>query len=368
MSPIVFCLLAILRFSTQDALDAAQFQRLMVALHEPIQDVTFVYEGGMDKRGFEELRTRYQGVYSFRYDGATLLDVFNYEASTDKSAIRNVSILLNGSMTAVSQIRDIGNIVTPQKSRGYPGVLNSSGSAERLLYFWRFRTLQDMETYGYNFLGWESVEGRRCAKVQLFEVPERAISKINDKPIMRFWIDLERGGHPLKVEFYSGDQLRMRTDAIKLKQLPLPSGESVWFPVHAETGSFSYADGQKTIRSASEPLYVETYDVVNGSVVFNQNLKDDYFRLDLDRDLPRVGRLADFQQDVRYVKPVRTDPAGVKMRLDEQLAEADRQAAMLEASAPEREVWTPTLLIQTALIAAGAATIGLAIFWKWKMG
>ena len=356
--------------------DADQFGRLMRGMHSQIRDVTFVFEG--ESRDHEkdqaEPSSRFQGVYSFRSDGATLLDLFKRAGRSDVPGGRDIRAILDEQMERLVQIPDVGEPrVTTQK--GGPGSLNAPDSPERILYYWYFLSLQDPASYGYEFQGWETIDGHRCLRVQIARVQDSERSEWPEErlPTFRLWIDLERGGHPLKVEYRKGPNLVLRTDKIQLSRVPFGDGERTWFPVRGETNQFEgTSEDYKDIYSR-RPFYTETYAVVDGSIRFNQGLKDDYFtvhREDVAFDDPQ---LAQMQRTLNAIEPeprpvVRTDPESVRQRLEEQLAEAERQSELLEASSAARvnRVWMP--IRQVGLILFGAALVVGALYWRAKAG
>ncbi|MDX2036906.1 MAG: hypothetical protein SFX72_09655, partial [Isosphaeraceae bacterium] len=57
---------------------------------------------------------------------------------------------------------------------------------------------------------------------------------------------------------------------------------------------------------------------------------------------------------------VKTDPASVERRLDENLREALEQQAELKASAPSTDLFYRNLLIQAALVVVSLAALGYA--------
>jgi hypothetical protein len=343
-------------------IDAAQFHRLMDGLHADVRDVTLVYEGDHgpvpgDPEG--EMGGKFQGLYSIRSDGATLMDVFLRSHRVDRPVSRTIKLVLGGRLEGVSQLPDLGRLI-PETSAAPPGALNETASVERILYLWYFATLDDPARMGYQFLGWEEVDGHRCLNVQLYEVPAAGLEKVEQKPTVVFWIDVERGGHPLKVEFRAGSEVRMRAEKIRLGQVPRPDGPLVWLPVSGELNTTLDLG-----RGKSTP-YRETYVVVDGSVRLNQSLGDAYFRLKTNRELPAVGKLRDYQKLLGERAPIRTDPAGVKERLDRQLAEANRQAEQLVASSSAREPGDWTSLLAPALGALGVGLIGTVAYLKWR--
>lgn len=364
MSALLLSLVLAAQVSDTETLSAQQFLRLMKGLHSEIQDVTFVYEGIGELLNDQshENEGGYQGLYSFRSDGATLLDIFNRSLRDDKPGYRFIHAILNGKMEGVTQIPDLG-FLKPETTKALPGVLNKPTSPERIVYLWYFQTLDDPARFGYQFQGWEDCDGHRCLKVQLYDVPEAGLENVEKKPTVKFWIDVGRGGHPLKVEYFAGPEINMRTEKIQLSQVPFAGGKSIWFPVRGETGS--YYGGAKTVERSSSPVSRETYAVVDGSIRFNQGLKNSYFTLDKNRSLPEIAGLRALQQRLNHVPPLRTDPAGVKERLDKMLVEADQQAKQLEASSAARETWETGTAAQVGLIAFGVCSLGAAVFW-WR--
>lgn len=114
-----------------------------------------------------------------------------------------------------------------------------------------------------------------------------------------------------------------------------------------------------------EPVQVETYRVITGSVVLNQGLSD--------ADLT-IGSAATKYSEFKNIKgehkqrarPVRTDPKGVQKQLDEALADADSKAGRLEASAPEGTFWNWSRMASFALPILGLGLITWAGMWKWR--
>ena len=80
-----------------------------------------------------------------------------------------------------------------------------------------------------------------------------------------------------------------------------------------------------------EPVVFESHNVVSGTVKFDQGLKDGFFSVKKHALIASVEELRKLQGEFdhkpksREVNPP-SDPDGVKKRLDEALAEADRQS------------------------------------------
>jgi hypothetical protein len=355
----------------------AEFARLIEGLHADVADVTFVYEGWM--RGIppgtnveEDMNTgpsgraggmAYQGGYSFRADGATRLDSYlDYvrDDSAHKSfSSRKLEVVLDQKLSLVDQFPDQRNEL-PTVRAGGSGVLNHTGSPERIHYSWFFRALKDPAARRYEFLGWENIGGHRCLIVQFDEVwgmPEQMV----DRPTIRFWIDMERGGHPLQIEFRRGEKYKMRTAGIQLERLAGADGRERWFPVRGVTYVYPFPGPNYVDR----PVAYETYMVLQGTVRFNQKLPDKFFSLDWKGSLPEDEKLAIRRKEFRK-PPRRNDPDGIKQHLGRALADADEQSKQLEASSEARDPWSWTTVGQAGFAALGAFTILVVGIHRWK--
>jgi hypothetical protein len=248
----------------------------------------------------------------------------------------------------------------PTVGGGGPGVLNHPFSPERINYFWFFKVLKDPASWRYEFLGWEDIGGHRCLKVRIDEswgLPDQ----LPDRPTIRFWIDMERGGHPLQVEFRRGEKIRMRTGEIELERLQGADGSERWFPVRCVTYVYPIPGPGYVDR----PVAYETYKVVEGTVRFNQNLPDAFFSLEWKGAVPENEQLAIRRKEFRK-PPRRYDPEGIKEHLKKNLAEADQQSKYLEASSAARNPWSWTTVGQAGFAAFGAVTLLGVGVWRWR--
>lgn len=351
---------------SQASIDANEFGKLIAGLHAEVRDVTLVVEGGieaLDDRVAATFDVAYQSQYSFRSDGASLLDGFQRPLKSDAPGSRAIRAVRGGTMEVASETPDLG-YSEPQVQGGAPGVLNAPGSPERILYLWLLAGLKDPAQMGYRFLGWEDIDGHRCLNIQFYQVPEKEVAAWEGTaPVVRLWIDMERGGHPLRAEFLRGDEPQIVVDQIELRELPLGPARSLWFPVRGRAttpGDPSAVDDRGMPKA---PPCVETYAVVDGSVRFNQGLPDTYFtvrRKGAKFDDAEMRRL---QSELNAARrpPFRTDPEGVQQRLDAQLATAEEQSRLLDASAPSTLPggWSAILLG-----AVGICLLGVAFLWR----
>jgi len=352
-------------------MDADQFSRMMAGLHGPIRDLEMIYEGEehfvgppslMLPKGADFTDTQFQGVYAYRDDGAMLLDMYSKRLAAGGLLAHNTYAVLGERLETLELVPD------RDSSRGRIRVGEGSGaslarpeSPHRILFLWYFR---EFDAMGQNFkdLGWEDIDGHRCLKIQADAYKGLTANSL----IMRFWIDMERGGHPLKVEQFDKSKLRTRAHGIKLARFKLSAGEDVWLPVRGVFESFEWDDGFH-----DEPLYRETYGVVDGSVRLNQRLSDQYFTAKRKPSARTSASLGTLRQEFEQARtlatsaPLRGDPLTAQQVIDKALAEADGQARMIEASSPAREGAGWTTVVQFGFAMLGTALISGAAVWRW---
>jgi hypothetical protein len=350
-------------------LDEGQFSRLMKGLHSKFQNVIFVYEGDFQFVGPENLlrdqsrdafHTSFQGVLACRGDGALLLDVYHRPLDASQPMQRKTVAIVND--TTERQFRPADQKPLPpevRKGAGYEGLRN--GDSPLLIYFSPyFLYSKDLTGLRYELVGWENVGGRRCLCVKLDRIRGMPEGK---GPRWTFWIDLERDGHPVKVEEHVGSNLTSRA-TIELSQVGREDGQTVWFPSRGSDETFRWQ--QDFLRS---PVFRETYTIVLSTIRFDRDLPDSVFSVagaDRVQDVPELQQArTDFAQTPPRPVP-KTDRASVQEHLDKTLAKADAQVKQLEASSPARQVWGWTPVLQAALGFVGVLLIGGGLYWKLR--
>ncbi len=351
------------------AIDAEQFSRLIEGTFSEFRDVSFLFESTMDYvetsrvrgKSADTLRQTDSGVYAFRSDGATLLDTFTAHPNENGLVVHTIHAMLGDKHESVSKPVDQGPIDLKQGVRvekRVPGALTRSGWPETIVTLYYFQTLGKLDPEGYEFMGWEEVDGRRCLKVQIAFGSPKSVAKT------RYWLDLERGGHPLRIEYRVSDQLKFRTDKIVLAQIEYDNGKKkAWFPMKGESNTFIGNEG-----TVDHPVWHETYSINDGSVRINQGLKDSQFTLDWKGGLPESPALLELRAKIKPAKPFETDHAGVQRRLEARLSEADQQSQRLDASpgAESRINWM--ILTQIGLGVVGIGLIAAVMLQKRRAG
>jgi hypothetical protein len=356
----ICCLLAATPGDSPDPLTAEQFFRVVQAQQSLITDFAFAFEGEIrvQKPDQKKPYTRpFQGRYALRTDGATRLE-FVYEDARLEADSHVIKTILHGAgqLVANPDSDPLWKLRT-LKFGGGPGGLFTPDTPETWNFVWRYQSLKGVADFGFKFLGWEMVDGRRCAHVDFDPHPE-----IPRRVIQELWVDLERGAHPLRIRNRTGSQIIYQIDQIKLGQFTLNSGERVWFPV-----SGVYAEPASDGNLDSHPkLHVASY-ILDGTLVFNQNLSDEAFQY------PGARFRPDFKPTISLPPPpppktraALTDARAVEMELDRKLQDPARQSIPVDATRALRAELQAPQIWQTLLTTAGIAVIALAGFLLWR--
>lgn len=344
-----------------------QFARLMESSLDVFKDITLVFEGRVNYPDQPEMPDAiYQGLYSFREDGATLLDVYARSERNDLPLSRSTAAILNGELEEYTQTPDEG-FVGREKAPGGAGVLNRPMSAERILFLFYFKTLRNLNNYKYEFFGYKTIQNSLCANVRISLFPRSALERMD--PVrhqhLDFCVDLDRGGHPIRIERVRGGELQGRSTIESIQRIQLDGGEFVWLPTSGKFEQFTPLSSLGSSASRS-PTVVETYSVVNGSVRINQNLPDSYFSARREDANFYDPTLRDLQAELEAAKGdmVATDPRSVQRVLDERLAQAEEQAEQLDASLPDAS-WTWLGVLQVVMGLIGISLLLGLIVYRW---
>jgi hypothetical protein len=349
-----------------EAVGGEQFLRLMESQMQPVRDLALMYEGettwvgpdGLVKKP-ESFNQKYQAEYAYRGDGSEAVDLYTRGKDPASVVTRMKMLLMGKELTTARIVDDLASEEVKTEPAGL-GAMTGPNSIDGFLFFWLFRSIEDIEPWGYEQLGWEEVEGRRCLKVRLNWAPGF------EEWYRIFWVDLERGGHPLKVEDYNAKGMTARLDRVILQQFPLgTSGVRAWLPVSGVIESFDWGG---EIRD--EPVIRSTMQVLDGSVALNAVLPDSVFKLDpsnpgkslTSREVEGPIRKAYLEQPSRQT---RVNMKGVDENIDRLVAEAEKQGEALEAPALSRSTWTGTRITQVVLFGIGAALLA-AVLYTWR--
>ena len=381
MTPILLALALTVAGQSDPTIDGRTLFALFERYHSAFRDITFLYEGTTSqvartagKNPAPGNASRFQGLYAYRNDGATLLDVFA-QGQGDRPDSRVISAVLHRKLEILDASPDHQPPVRdriPTTAPGGPGSLSRQDSPERIFLAYYYPTLRDPAEHELETQGWETLSGHRCLRVRMLRYPRSDLKgSVGGLPYMRLWIDLERDGCPLRYELYRGDDLESRTEISVLHRMTLPSGRALWLPAVGRTTQFVGQDDKGAIIHTRDAVYTEDHWIMVDTVKFDQGLSDSFFSVKKHALVTSDESLRKLQRELEKapkpsVKKPPADPVSRQKRLDEALAEADRQAKRLEASSAARSGvgWFDALYGGLGLL--GLLAIGLASLWYWK--
>jgi hypothetical protein len=358
-------------------IDGVALFALFERYHSSFRDIGFVHEGTLENFREKSDRPadlyRFQTYYAYRNDGATLLDVFGRK-TPDKPMNRLIASVLHDRLEMLNATPDRGTKVrarVPQAGAGGPGSLARYDSPERIFLAWYFPTLGSPEEHELKMEGWDDVGGHRCLRVRMLRQPRSMLKGwVGGMPFVRLWIDPSRDGYPIRFEYYRGDDLEVRSEVSRMEHLNLPDGRSIWFPAEGRTLTWVGQDGHGQLTHTKEPSSIETHAILLGTVKFNRGLADSFFSVKQHaaaaNDEILVKLQHEIEEKVPTKKPLPADPESRRKRLDEAVAEADRQAKGLEASSLARGSagWSDVLSSGLGLIGVLALVGAGVAIWR----
>ena len=365
----------LLVFQSADRVDVEQLVRLVETQSAVIRDLSFLYEGtnrwvgpqsiiGMDVMMFGE---QFQGAYLYRRNDAAMKDVY-LKKHDNAAQLRRLKVVFLKS--GIRQMMIDANEKPLRAARSQPPSiggsmhsLNRYGSPNLLFRTWLLLDLAKHSAERYRFVGWDSIDGHNCIRFRLIADDKQDHEGFYDE----YWVDLERTANVLRVDSFDAKKLRARLDSVQLQEVSTVDGKTAWVPVQAQLRGYAF-DGQYY----DNPVTEEKIAVVDGTILVNQGLPDAAFDVTREAGLPGKGELDRLRRQAsesplakdfaaRPSQSDRLDPVGARERLEKQLAEADHQAVMLEASAPSRESWILTNASQVVALVAGVCLIGTAL-------
>lgn len=317
----------------REPLSAEQFLRFVTSQRVALQDVAFAFEGEERYVGPKDDSIKplvpFQGRYALRMDGATYLEHF-YEEEPDARLNHPVRAMIRGKgeMAQLGAWPHGGPDPVIVRSGAGPGSYFDRTSPETFLWLASFRRLNDVSDFGYEFLGWEDVDGHSCAHIEFNPHPRHP-----PRGRLEFWLDLERGAHPLRIRNADGDRTVYLVDAIRLGKFRLSNNLNVWLPTYGRFHQYHH-HGEYT----SQPAFEITMYVLDASLVLNQGLDDGVFHVQGKSFRPNFAVKTKAPTVKARPKPI-ADVAGAEARLERELSDPKREARLSanDAAASLRE-------------------------------
>lgn len=346
-------------------LDKSSLRNLLEAAYAPLQDLSCEFEGQMtypqgatpnvtDESG---LYDDFSGVFAERRDGAMMVDIYHRYHHDYPEITRETIAMIGG--RCESYIRKVdrrggaGEVVDAHFMR--PMVM---GSVTKLICDNLLMGFLRHGDWNVKQEGPESIDGHPCIVVTFAHKEAPAMA-------YRFWIDLGRGGHALKVESLNGKAVAHRVFAIELDRFRDAEGQEVWVPVSGTWESYVVVNEANQMTYGTAPTNRETYRVLRESVRVNTHLPDDRFSVKYRAGTLITDRLRRVQfQFGRAAHPDQKveSPGDVESALKEQLRVAKAQGDELKASSwersgPEWMDWLPWLAVGCSLLLIAAILI-----------
>lgn len=341
---------------------AEQFSRIVNEQHLAVRDVSFLFEGEHNYNGSlpdgvsSPLITTFQAWCVVGSEGTAYVDCYNRK-SGESSYTRQQSSLVGDRLKRHTDSPDrYPQPMNVQEEAGSGGSLNHDGSPHRFVWFWFFRENPDLTAHGYRWLGSEKIEDRDCDGIAVSMAPDLGMDNR-----FEFWMDLERGAHPLRIDMYHAGKLILRTHHIRLAKFKAIDRQEVWLPVHAEVDGF---DGL-----ADTPISNSVYDIVAGSVTINGGTVAKDFEIQAVGEQARTAAFRPIQARMderrgrarQKLETVRSDPKSVRAALDSALIEARAQESLLTASSPGQRRINGAAAARWTLTALGVGLAGSAL-------
>lgn len=375
-SMIIFSIFLALPHQTRDSgTDAVRTIRAIRGLHEEVQDLQLIFEGTSEfvgpadliARPPEVLRQMFQGDFLYRRDGSMLLHTYLRTNPDEPTLSRTIVSLFRGQeeLLEISPDNKISHAFIEQFP-GIPASLDAPTTPLRILFTWYFNDTDALGLDDSMELSREEVDGLGCLKLRIDRSKKNGTTSAA-KVLETYWIDLARGGHPLKVERCLGSDVVSRTSGIRLERFPVADGKTIWLPVRGVTEYFRWEG-----KNYQEPIIRELCSIVIDSVRLNQGIPDRYFTAKNGGKVPGSASPNLLRRDFEYAvahpshPPFRFDRLSVQKRLDEQMEEADRQSKMIEASSTARQNWNLNTIIQIVSIVLGVILLCGGIYYNLR--
>ncbi|MDE2509311.1 MAG: hypothetical protein KGM43_19085 [Planctomycetota bacterium] len=320
-------------------------------------DIEFSYEGSAVFTGPKNIPVKetgdnlnYQGQYVLRRDGSFYREYYENPAGVDGRPAWELSAYLATSKNEnpFEHLRIIADLKRCRLQEVPAAVLNEPGASGRFFLLPEMIDKVGSKDLRYVPIGWESLDGTRCFRFEL-----RYGSADVDASKDVYWVDVERGCNPLRVDYYMGKQLRYRILDVQLRSFPGPGKTEVWVPCSSKVTTHRWSDGFH-----EKPYYTEKYNVINGTLMFNKVHTAPFFKV--------ASHIDDAVKQALKREPEVYNRESLQQNLEKHLAEAEGQSKLLDASVAADEGFWNGSTIQSALIVLGVVLVGGVGYYKWK--
>ena len=285
-----FCLLfmSVVGVSQTTIPDAPSF---IDSLYEKVNDLYFEYEGlvkgyipekrnGQDD-GWHDL-DNFSGSILYRKDGSIKLESIHLETYPNSKPLKRHYMLatLKG-MSLKYEGRD--DLQGAEKNISSFNDTYYPGSVSRIFMIPYIKALAHYPKARLVHEGDQVIEGHKCEIFSFIMGKDFEIASVkNAAGLIRFYLDMQRGGHALKSEILAGGEIVSQVVDIKLEEFTTQDGAKLWLPVSGKSeGIFPKNAKSNENYKPGAVVNQETYSVMRGSVKINKSPDDKAFTLKL---------------------------------------------------------------------------------------
>ena len=278
-----FILLAVAVAVSALAVADDQAQKLIdtiVALQAPLEDFRCEFEGivrvasqtepGSDA-AVRESQDAFSGTFIWRKNGDFWCDSFHEDTQAPRKIERRTVVVRSLDHHA-EEHRRFDDAVDGQRKFASPSIFRTRLDLEGPFGLLLLEDLRDQPPNEARTVSGrdDQIDGRA---LKVLEIRVKDVNQL----LRRYWIDLERNGHVVRLEVYwTGERLRLRRD-IKLALFEL-AGAQIWMPVSAEQVTYFPPTAGETGESQRESN--ATISILKGTTAFNANLDAKIFTID----------------------------------------------------------------------------------------
>jgi hypothetical protein len=270
------------------------FKQIIASNDRTLKTVAFIYEGEVrwigppwlieNRDGLEE---DFQGAYLYRNDGAAMCDMYVSKRSHSSRVMRSRTLVFHDRVEKVQGLvdsrRGFDSDRDVRRQKGSLASISGASSPHDVFMFWFWKVVGPLQDLGFEFQGWEMVDGRKCLRFQLDSWNGGQRKGLD---FQRYWMDVERGAQVVAFETYVEKQLVSKMDQVTLMVFEGPDKVAVWFPTRGRKRLFRWKD-----RFYTDPVVEIKYSVVRRSITVNGSLPDSLFSIRRSSALPLPSEL-----------------------------------------------------------------------------
>ena len=346
----VLIALSLVRVSQPEGTDrrAEDLCNLVRGLQRDLVNIECEYEGGSVLTK-EALKTSedgpidsFTGLFLRRQDGAWLYDYYSQDLRKPSAALYRETIQIkDGRRTVLARSVEspkTGSVVVGDSR--YPALFTLQ-SPFRVLCIDHLISAIDYADKRLKIQPAEIIDGHRCEVLDVILSADPA-KDTEFTTTERFWIDLERGGHPIRVEETYPDHKMISRLVVEAVEQFDAGGRKIWIPTRSTDEGFAWAGPKRTPGFLPFPTSRQRIFLIRDSLRFPKEIPDSRLNLNYRPGTIISDNLKKKQVEFSRQKVEVSHDRGptrdeTEQQLQEQLRLAEEQKKELQASSWERE-------------------------------